>query len=201
MQFRSEDMADSLQKLGRSLHILDYIVLFVLCLRLVLSCRFALPGKWPFCCTGSRVTVLCGVFCFPHVPQCKQTVTNFLSFIVLLRLELFESVLIFPALFSLPSVCSCVIVFFWTSSGASTFFSSYSLSRCVTIGSYESFSKQSWFIDFFTCGGIMAYVNCSMISWAVTPKATFAKFCSSSKKSISFCLLGWRLVSQICVLP
>ena len=128
---------------------------------------------------------------FSHVPQRKQTVSSFLSFLLLLVLGLFVSLLIFRASSSLPSVCCCcVIVFIRSSSGASTMFSSSSLSRCVTICSYEPFPKYAWFIDFFRYGGNLAYTNCSMISCAATPKAFTAKFWSSSKKSITFWFAG-----------
>ena len=53
---------------------------------------------------------------------------------------------------------------FCSSSGASKPFSSNSFSRCDTIRSYVPFSKCTWLIDFFWWGGVLAYMNCSMIA-------------------------------------
>ena len=36
----------------------------VLCVLLMMSIRFAPPGKWPFCCIGSNITYFCGVVRF-----------------------------------------------------------------------------------------------------------------------------------------
>ena len=106
-----------------------------------------------------------------------------------------------PAFSGLTSICClCVTVFIWVSSGYSKLLSSNSLSRCVTICSYVPFSKWAWFFVFFRCGGILAYMNWSMIAWAATLNASFASFWSSSKKSTSGSL-DWKLVVEIYVLP
>ena len=46
----------------------NFAVLCVLLLRSILSFLFALPGKWPVCCTGSNLTSLCGVVRFATCP-------------------------------------------------------------------------------------------------------------------------------------
>ena len=71
--------------------------------------------------------------------------------------------------------------------------------RCVTICSYVPFSRWAWFIDFFRRGGILAYMNCSMMAWTAIPNAFLASLWSSSRKSTDFDLLDWRQVSGICV--
>ena len=74
-------------------------------------------------------------------------------------------------------------VFICSSSGACKPFSSNCFSRCVTICSILPFSKWAWFIDFFGCGGILAYMSCSMMAWAAIPNASSASFWSSPRKS------------------
>ena len=74
-------------------------------------------------------------------------------------------------------------LFIGSSSGASKPFNSNSRSRCVTICSNVPFSKWAWFINFFRCGGILAYMNCSMMAWVAIPNASLASFWSSSRKS------------------
>ena len=86
----------------------------------------------------------------------------------------------------------CVRVFICSSSWASKPFNSKSPSRCDTISSYVPFSKCAWLIDFFMWGGILAYMNCSMIAWAATPIASFASFRSLSRKSINFWFAGLK---------
>ena len=98
----------------------------------------------------------------------------------------------------------CVTVFICSSSGASKPFSSNSLPRCDTICSYVPFSKCAWLIDFFRWGGLLVYMNCSMIAWAATPSASFASFWSSSKKSINFWFAGlktsrWNLCFAVAI--
>ena len=39
---------------------------------------------------------------------------------------------------------------------------------------------------FFRCGGILAYMNCSMMAWVAIPNASLASFRSSSRKSTNF---------------
>ena len=97
------------------------------------------------------------------------------------------------ALSLMPSICCLfVIVFIWVSSGDSKQLSSNSLSRSVTICSYVPFSKWAWFFDFFRCGGILAFMNCSMIAWAITLIASLTNFWSSSKHSINFRFAGLK---------
>ena len=168
--------------LGCSLDTTSYTVVCIIFL------RFVLPGKWPICCIGSNVTSLCGVVRFAKCLTGR--VKSSRSFLWLLGLQSFVSLLIFPALSGLSSICClCVTVFIWVSSGYSKLLSSNSLSRCVTIWSYVPFSKWVWFIDFFRCGGILAYMNWSMIAWAATPNASFANFLRSSKKN--YILVYW----------
>ena len=52
--FRSENVAFLVKMLGSSLDTTSYTVACILFL------RFVLPGKWPVCCIGSKVTSLCG---------------------------------------------------------------------------------------------------------------------------------------------
>ena len=173
--------------MGCSLDTSSYTVVCVLFL------RFVLPGKGPVCCIGSNVTSLCGVVHFATCLTGRERVLDFLSILWLLGLESFVSLLIFPALSGLPSICClCVTVFIWVSSGYSKLLSSNSLLRCVTVCSYVPFSKRAWFIDFFRCGGILAYMSWSMIAWAATPNASFANFWSSSRKSINFWFAGLK---------
>ena len=172
-------------------------------------------------------------FVFSHVPQGKLTVLDFLSFLLLLVLELFVLVLIFPALSLLRSVCcfyfsnwrhwfswcpgflqwwhlglsfsgfgfvACFFtVFIWSSSGAFKQFRSNFFLICFTICLYVPFSKWAWFIDFFRCGGIFAFMNRSMTTWAAISKESFASFWSSSKNSINFWFVA--LKTEICVSP
>ena len=51
-----------------------------------------------------------------------------------------------------------------SSSGASKVFSSNSPSKCMTVCLYVPFCKWAWFIDFFRCGGFLAFMNCSTIA-------------------------------------
>ena len=99
-------------------------------------------------------------------------------------------------------VACCVTVFVFSSSGAFKPFSSNSFSMCVTLCSLVLFSKWAWFMVFYMCGGILADMNCSLIAWAATPKAFFASFWSSSRKSYEFWFAGlksscWTLYSSV----
>ena len=91
-------------------------------------------------------------------------------------------------------VTCCVTVFICSSSGAFKPFSSKSLSRYDTIKLHVQFSKGAWFIDFFRWGGILAYLNCSMIAWATASSASFASFWSSSRKSIDLWFAGLKTI-------
>ena len=83
-------------------------------------------------------------------------------------------------------------VFLCSSSGASRPFSSNFFSRFVAICSYVPFSKWTWFIDFFRCGGILAYMKYSIMAWVAIPNAFLVCFWSSSGKSINFCFAGFK---------
>ena len=54
------------------------------------------------------------------------------------------------------------------------------------------FSKWPWFINFIRCGGILEYMNCSMMAWEVITNASFASFWSSSRKSKNFWIDGLK---------
>ena len=110
----------------------------------------------------------------------------------------------FGFFFGFCCVACCVTVFICSSSGASKPFSFNSLSKCDTICSYVPFSKCAWLIDFFRWGGILAYMNCSIIAWVATPNASFANFWSSSRKSINFWFAGlktsrWKLCFVVAI--
>ena len=68
------------------------------------------------------------------------------------------------------------IVFTSSSSRDSGSFSSNSFSSCVTICSHVPFSTWAWFFGFFRCGGILAYMTCSMMASAAIPNACLANF-------------------------
>ena len=76
--------------------------------------------------------------------------------------------------------------FICRSSGASMQFSFSSFSRCVTMCSYVPFSKWAWFFYFSSCGGILAYMNCSMMAWAAFPNVSLTNFGSWSGNSTKF---------------
>ena len=81
--------------------------------------------------------------------------------------------------FGFFSVLLCGLLrhsFICNSSGASKPFSSNSFSRCDTTCSYALFFKCAWLFHFFRWAGILAYMKCSIIAWAVSPKAIFASF-------------------------
>ena len=80
------------------------------------------------------------------------------------------------SLSALVFVACWLTVFICSSSRASKPFRSNCLSRCVTIFSCVAFSKRAWFIDFFGCGGILLYINFSMMACAATPNASMASF-------------------------
>ena len=98
----------------------------------------------------------------------------------------------------------CFTAFICSSSGASKPFTSNPFSRCVTICLNVPFSKWAWFIDFFRCDVVLAYMNCSMMTWAAIPNASSASFWSSSRKSTNFCFAGlktnfWNLCFAVAI--
>ena len=54
---------------------------------------------------------------------------------------------------------------------------------------------------FYRWGGFLAYMNCSMITWAATPNASIASFWSSSGKSINFWFAGLKTSRWNLLLP
>ena len=97
-------------------------------------------------------------------------------------------------------VACCVTVFIRSWSAASKPWSSNSFLRCDTICSCVLFSKCASLINFFRWGGILAYMNCSMIVWATTPNASFGSFWSSFWKPNLFWFAALGPVVQIGVL-
>ena len=173
--------------LGCSLVTTSYTVVCILFL------RFVLPGKRPGCCIGSNVTSLCGVVrfatCLTRRVESSRFSVNFVTVGVWVDCVTVNISSINWVAFHLWFVRQSVHLSFIR---VLKLLSSYSLSRCVTNCSYVPFSKLAWFIDFFRCGGILAYMNWSMIAWAATPNASSANFCSSSKKSIKFWFAGLK---------
>ena len=167
--FRSENLTFLVKILGCSLDTSSYTVVCVLVL------RFVFPGKWPVCCIGSNVTSLCGVVRFATCLAGTVKSSRFSVNCVIVGVRI-DCVTVDISSIIWVAFNLCVTVFIWVSSRSFKLLNSNSLSRCVTICSYKPFSKWAWFIDFFRCGGILAYMNCSMITWAATPNAYFANF-------------------------
>ena len=148
----------------------------------ILFLRFVLPGKWPVCCTGSNITSLCGVVrfatCLTGRVESSRFSVNFVVVgvrVVWVIVDISSIIWVaFNLLFVRHSVHLSFIRIFQTVN---------SLSRCDTICSYVLFSQWAWFIVFLKCGGILAYMNWSMIAWAASPNASFANFWSSSGES------------------
>ena len=67
-----------------------------------------------------------------------------------------------------------------------------------------AFFKIAWLINFFRWGGILAFMNCSMIAGAATPNASFESFWSLSGKTINFWFAGsktsrWSLCFAVAI--
>ena len=169
--------------LGCSLDTTSYTVVCVPFL------RFALPGKGPVYCIDSNVTSLCGVV---HFATCLTGRVESSRFSVIFVIVGVRVVCVTADISSIIWV-ACNLVFVRHSVHLSfiRIFQTVKLyfpsELCHNLFILAVLQKQmAWFIDFFRCGGILAYMNCSMIAWASTPNAPFANFWSSSKKSINF---------------
>ena len=101
------------------------------------------------------------------------------------NVDLVDSALVFAA--------CCLTVLICNSSGSSRPFSPSSFSRFVKICSFAQFCSRAWFVDFFRCGGSLAYMICSMMAWADIPKMSLASFCISLRESTTFWFAGLKV--------
>ena len=131
---------------------------------------------------------LWGCLCFHMFHTVSRQFLTFCHFLSFLGLELSaSSLLILPVLALFPSVpCFCVIVLSEVHQELPNFLALIPF-RGVSQSVHADRSPVRLFNDFFRRGGILSYMNCSLIRWAAFPKVYFAQFWSSSKKSINFC--------------
>ena len=196
---RSENVAFFVKILSCSSDKTSYSVLCVLLLRCVL------PRKWPVYRIGSNITSLCGVVCFATCLTGWVGSSRFsVKFIIVEAKVVCVTVEISGIIFVVSNLLLCVTVFIWVSSGDSKLFGSDFLKRCVTICTYVPFYMWAWFIKFFRCGSILAYLNCSIIARATTPNASIENFWSPSKKLIKFWFAGlntscWNLCFPVAI--
>ena len=98
-------------------------------------------------------------------------------------------------------VACCVTVFICNSSGVSKPFRSNSFSRCETICSKVHFSKCACIVDFSRCGGILAWMNCSMIIGHQLRMRLMRFSGACPKNQLSSGPSEWKLVVVIYILP
>ena len=111
-------MAFVVKLMGSSLDTNKYTVLCFLLLWSFLSFRFALPGKWPVCCSGSKITSLCGIAHFVTClfvwinslwfSFCSTTIFNFIVVIIVV-----VGSRVFGATVFVTSVSLCVFSLFF----------------------------------------------------------------------------------------